>query len=882
MDPNNKPISDKAIESTLKKYSKAESDTFLEEDGLAHAIEKCKLLNKSNHAASFAAKLTAGDRLGDFEIVEEIASGGMGVIYLAKQNPLGREVAVKTVIPSKASEFLLERFRRERMILAELHESNVVNIFSAGTEGEVEYFAMPYIRGTTLKKCVADENSLPDSLKRLSTKDHWNKIANMVIELAEGVQSIHSKNIIHRDITPNNVILATDGRPWLIDFGIATKTSSTLSNDSSELLELSSDGKIGAPRYQAPELNEGFTGKQTDVFGLGVCFFCLVTGQDFFVEDHLENKGYVTSELSKAKSPYSLAAICRKALEPDVKSRYSDADELSADLRRWLRNEPVKAAEYRPDQKAGLWLKRNPIKSILTAGAFAALTIFSYMNNLAAEANAAAKVSNAAAEISKAESKLSRAEAVLGSGDFDAASEMIAKEPELILMSMNDDPDLFLDIVQLLWRTEGIPVALKKIDAARENTVDPKFIARLDLAEADVRYATDFKRSECLAKTALESGTLGELDILYAQGLLASNSVQEQGFLRKVVDRDAFHLRARQLLVMNLIYMGQTNEAKLTLAPGQDLYPDDLSLKLGEAILHQIDSKENQKPIHEDEPVVQRISAIFPSAAEFKSSTYGVTLNRTDIFLEKLFLLQKTDVDKGVVIFPPALFRCLSGVKPTLPEFVNKNYWNDIEVVAERLSTCNPNSLFLYAHARAIFQQRERFNLGDDLLVRALESHSMFPIKDEIIQQLTILRTHVFAYENGDTTEGRQRLLDALKMMKENGRWPNPQNSLWQNFPDTALMLEQFELAEFFCKQWREATETVDTSNSLKSMVYGYSGQAALRLQKYEEAISFCSRALELDPEHQYKNAYKNFRNQAISELKKLVDDLPDVDSKEK
>ena len=174
MDPNNKPISDKAIESTLKKYSKAESDTFLEEDGLAHAIEKCKLLNKSNHAASFAAKLTAGDRLGDFEIVEEIASGGMGVIYLAKQNPLGREVAVKTVIPSKASEFLLERFRRERMILAELHESNVVNIFSAGTEGEVEYFAMPYIRGTTLKKCVADENSLPDSLKRLSTKDHWN------------------------------------------------------------------------------------------------------------------------------------------------------------------------------------------------------------------------------------------------------------------------------------------------------------------------------------------------------------------------------------------------------------------------------------------------------------------------------------------------------------------------------------------------------------------------------------------------------------------------------------------------------------------------------------------------------------------------------------
>ena len=875
MDPNNHPISDKAIESTLKKYSKAESDTYLEENGLARAIEKCKLLNQTNQPTAFDTKLTAGDRLGDFEIVKEIASGGMGVIYLAKQHPLGREVAVKTVIPSKASEFLLDRFRRERMILAELHESNIVNIFSAGTQGEVEYFAMPYIQGTTLKKCVANASNLPDSLKTISTKNRWDTIANIVIDLARGIQSIHAKNIIHRDITPNNVILANNGRPWLIDFGIATKMSATLSNNRSELLQLSSDGKIGAPRYQAPELNDGFTGMQTDVFGLGVCFFCLATGQDFFVEDHLENNNYVLSELARTKTPYALAAICRKTLEPDVKSRYSDAVELSADLKRWLRNEPAKAAEYRPDQKAWLWLKRNPITSILTAAAFTALAIFAYTSNLTAQAAAA----NAAAQISKAESKLSKAEAVLVSGDFDAAAEMIAKDSELISMSMNDDPELFFDLVQLLWRTQGIPAALKKIDAARENTTDPKFLARLDLAEADVRYATDFKKSEHLARAALESASLSESDKLYAQGLLASNSVEEQGFLRKVVERDEFNLRARQLLVMNLIYMGQAGEAKLRLAAGRALYPDDPSLKLGEAILHQIDSDENQKPIHDDEPVIRRISSIFPTAVELRSSEHGVTLNRTDVFLAKLFLLQKSEVDKGLVIFSPALFRCMSGVKPTLPEIINKNYWSDVEKTAERLSTCNPISLFLYGHARTIFHQRERLKQGDALLVRALESHSMFPIKDEIIQRLALLRTHIFAYENGNTTEGRQRLLEALNMMKENGRWLGANESIWENLPESALRLEQFELAEFFCEKWRETVERASVSNDLKASAYGYSGIAALKSKKYQGAISFLTKALQLAPEHKLKDNFKNYRNEAISAVKKLVNDLPGVDS---
>ena len=299
-DPKN--FEEQKLNEILKKIDQPQ-DELLEETALQRALTNIQKIGRGKHESSTSVieknneftHLARGDRLGDFVIDRKIAQGGMGVIYSATQEPITRMVALKTIIPGRANNFILERFRREREILGRLHESNIVSLFAAGTQDEVEYFAMPYIEGLSVRrldkhiKSTNGQMSLREVVnKKLSerpildgdenvpeidksavagamwrpSRNYLDEVVRLIIDLADGVQAVHDAGYIHRDITPNNVVVDTAGRPWLIDFGIATSIpADATSVPSPGLYTQSVGGQLGTPRYKAPELKQNMAGR---------------------------------------------------------------------------------------------------------------------------------------------------------------------------------------------------------------------------------------------------------------------------------------------------------------------------------------------------------------------------------------------------------------------------------------------------------------------------------------------------------------------------------------------------------------------------------------------------------------------------------------------
>jgi len=222
-------------------------------------------------------------RLGDFRIIRKIGQGGMGVVYEAEQESLRRRVALK-VLPFHAllGAGALERFQREVRAAGHLHHPRIVPVYGVGEENGLHYFAMPYIDGESLDRVVARLRELPGSARRLALGQEagsgsssgsyalWARsVARVGAEVAEALAYAHSEGILHRDIKPSNLILDAAGVVWIADFGLAKD----LNEDG-----LSRSGDIvGTPRYLAPERLRGWSDARSDVYGLGVTLYELVT-----------------------------------------------------------------------------------------------------------------------------------------------------------------------------------------------------------------------------------------------------------------------------------------------------------------------------------------------------------------------------------------------------------------------------------------------------------------------------------------------------------------------------------------------------------------------------------------------------------------------------
>jgi eukaryotic-like serine/threonine-protein kinase len=289
---------------------------------------------------------------GDYDLLEEIARGGMGVVYKGRQRKLGRIVAVKMIQagPLAGKEFV-QRFRTESAAAAILQHPNIVAIHDVGVHEGRHYFSMDYVEGQNLTQRVGQQ-PLPAA-----------KAARYVQLIAEAIHYAHERGILHRDLKPSNVLIDSNDQPRITDFGLAKR----LDGESS----LTLTGQVlGSPNFMPPEQaggKQGKVGRPSDVYALGGILYYLLTARAPFQADSLEhiitqvlNAEPVSPRLLSPSIPRDLETITLKCLEKEPSRRYQTAQELAEELNRFLRHEPIHASPITPPAKLWRWCRRKP------------------------------------------------------------------------------------------------------------------------------------------------------------------------------------------------------------------------------------------------------------------------------------------------------------------------------------------------------------------------------------------------------------------------------------------------------------------------------------------------------------------------------------------
>ena len=271
--------------------------------------------------------LTVGKYLADrYEIVSKIGAGGMSDVYKAKDHILGRFVAIK-VLRNEFSEdrSFVAKFRTEAQSAAGLEHPNIVNIYDVGSEEGLYYIVMEYVEGITLKTYIEKKGQLS-----------FKESVSIAIQVARGIEAAHNKQITHRDIKPQNIIISTEGKVKVTDFGIARAASSnTISSD-----------VMGSVHYSSPEqARNGFVDGRSDIYSLGIVMYEMVTGRVPFDGDttvavaiqHLQEEMVPPSNYAP-NLPISMEKIILKCTQKNPDRRYQTIEELLNDLRRALVN----------------------------------------------------------------------------------------------------------------------------------------------------------------------------------------------------------------------------------------------------------------------------------------------------------------------------------------------------------------------------------------------------------------------------------------------------------------------------------------------------------------------------------------------------------------
>jgi serine/threonine-protein kinase len=353
------------------------------------------------------------ERLGDYRIVREVGRGGMGVVYEAVQEPLGRRVALK-VLPVRpwTDPSYLERFRREARAAARLHHTNIVPVFGVGEEQGVCYYAMQFIEGQGLEEVIRHLQELrdgkpadprgpasscpwtgsitrrlltgeepspqggrtPDSAaagmpdtprpgtpapKPWQTSAYYRGVARIGWQAAQALAYAHSQGVLHRDVKPANLLLDAQGTVWLTDFGLAKAEG---------LDDLTHTGDVvGTLRYLAPERLSRAADARSDVYGLGLTLYEMLTLRPAFddTDRHQLVKQLTQEEPPRPRRrdrriPRDLETIVVKAMAKEPAGRYVSGTELAEDLRRFLEGRPIAARRLPPWEQAWRWCRRRP------------------------------------------------------------------------------------------------------------------------------------------------------------------------------------------------------------------------------------------------------------------------------------------------------------------------------------------------------------------------------------------------------------------------------------------------------------------------------------------------------------------------------------------
>jgi serine/threonine protein kinase/WD40 repeat protein len=296
---------------------------------------------------------------GDYELVDEIAAGGMGIVYKARQVSLNRIVAVKMILKGTlASNDDVKRFRAEAEAAANLQHPGIVAIHEVGLHEGQHYFSMDFVDGQSLAQ-VPREQPLSAKLA-----------AEYVRDAAEAVHYAHQQGTLHRDLKPSNILIDRQGRVRITDFGLAKRIAGQS--------DLTLSGQIlGTPSYMPPEQavsKRSLIGTASDVYSLGAVLYELLAGRPPFRGEtpaetlrQVESLDPLSPRLLNPATPRDLETICLKCLEKELHKRYLTAQHLADDLGRFLRHEPILARPISRLSRAWRWCRRNQLVALLGA-----------------------------------------------------------------------------------------------------------------------------------------------------------------------------------------------------------------------------------------------------------------------------------------------------------------------------------------------------------------------------------------------------------------------------------------------------------------------------------------------------------------------------------
>jgi tRNA A-37 threonylcarbamoyl transferase component Bud32 len=355
--------------------------------------------------------------IGGCRIIKMIGQGGMGVVYLAHQEKLNREVVIKILRPFAAeNKALKERFLRESRIIGRLNHKNIIPVYDIGEEEGSFYIIMKHVQGMPLSKMIEEiskqdraklkTDDIADLIRKSVETEPYKKIfidgktttdffCSLIIKVAEAVQYAHDNGVIHRDIKPSNIIVEPDGNPILLDFG--------LSHDDVETNLTVSGEFFGTPIYSAPETffkNQASDNKLLDVYSLGVTLYEALTGsvpyegQSIYeVYANVKNKEPISPKKKWFNIPSDLETILLTAIAKDCGVRYQSIVRFKNDLLNFLNYLPIEAKKPSYVYKTKIWLKRRSklltFSCLLLLFAFTGFYFFSkQLGNKTAELNA--------------------------------------------------------------------------------------------------------------------------------------------------------------------------------------------------------------------------------------------------------------------------------------------------------------------------------------------------------------------------------------------------------------------------------------------------------------------------------------------------------------
>jgi len=318
---------------------------------LADGLDATGVVDANGHTA-----LPTVRYFGDYELLEEIARGGMGIVYKARQLSLNRLVALKMILAgSFASSREVQRFRSEAEAAANLDHPHIVPIYEVGEHEGQQYYSMKFIEGTSLAK---------------HPRGDMRREVEGIVDLIRAVHHAHQRGVLHRDLKPSNVLVDSQGTRLVTDFGLAKRLAA---GDGS----FTETGQVlGTPKYMAPEQAAGRKDLTVaaDVYSLGVILYERLTGQTPFSGDNALTLLRQARE-SEPPRPSSirpgldrdLETVVLKCLDKEPSRRYPSADALADDLDRWIRGESIQARPVGQAVRLWRWCKRNPSVAALSA-----------------------------------------------------------------------------------------------------------------------------------------------------------------------------------------------------------------------------------------------------------------------------------------------------------------------------------------------------------------------------------------------------------------------------------------------------------------------------------------------------------------------------------